>query len=192
MFRKSLYLVCLLAVLAASCATPSTPTQSPSPQAYPSGSESSTPAAQPVQSYPGGQSPMAQPPVQTPGQTVPYPGSEGEHVDVAPAAGDENMARGPVFVDKGRSMVLVQESLPMQVTLILRGNLPTPCYQLRAVPAKPNEENRIDVEVYSLTPADKMCADVLQPFDVQIPLGEFPNGKYSVYVNGELISEFGK
>jgi len=78
----------------------------------------------------------------------------------------------------------------VQVKLHLVGSLPNPCYKLRVNPAQANAEGRIDVEVYSLAEPGKACTDVLQPFDVQIPLGSFESGHYSVYINDELLGEF--
>jgi hypothetical protein len=45
------------------------------------------------------------------------------------------------------------------------------------------------VEVYGLVDPGVMCTEVLQPFDVTIPLGSFPTGHYSIFINGSQVGE---
>jgi hypothetical protein len=78
----------------------------------------------------------------------------------------------------------------VQVRLHLQGALPNPCHQLRVNPSQPDSQNRIQVEVYSVAETDKMCTEVLQPFNVLVPLENLPAGHYSIYINGELLKEF--
>lgn len=105
-----------------------------------------------------------------------------------PRHGDEDLIRGAVFVDFVD--LLVMESYPLQFTLVIAGNLPTPCNQLRVNINPPDEENKIIVDVYSLSAPDVMCAEVLQPFSQNIPLGSFPSGHYTIWINGEKVAEF--
>lgn len=104
----------------------------------------------------------------------------------APPREDQGQ-RGPVYLESAQ--VLVNESQP-QIVLVLQGHLPTPCHTLQVVVQPPDTQNRIQVEVYSLFEEGKICAQVLTPFDVQIPFGEYPAGRYTVIVNGETIGEF--
>jgi hypothetical protein len=46
------------------------------------------------------------------------------------------------------------------------------------------------VDVYSLTDSSTICVQVLEPFNVNIPLGDFPAGHYTVLVNGDMAGEF--
>jgi hypothetical protein len=82
------------------------------------------------------------------------------------------------------------ESFPPQFSLALSGELPTPCNQLRVDVMPPDGENKIVVDVYSLVSPDTMCADVIQPFSENIPLGSFPAGHYTIWINGEKVAEF--
>jgi hypothetical protein len=84
----------------------------------------------------------------------------------------------------------VQGSNPAHYLLSLKGNLPTPCHALRVKVNPPDATNRIMVEVYSLTNPNKMCAEVLKPFEQTIDLGGFPTGHYTVFVKGRLVGEF--
>jgi hypothetical protein len=105
-----------------------------------------------------------------------------------PEPGDSNFSRGNVFIDS--SDLLIMESYPIQIALVLNGNLPTPCNQLRVVANPPDEQNRIQVEVYSVIDPAEMCIQVLEPFEANIGLGSFPSGHYSVWVNGAMVAEF--
>lgn len=106
----------------------------------------------------------------------------------APRPGDEQLKRGEVFLDE--ASLLIRESFPPQIVLVLRGNLPTPCHELRAEITAPDQENNIAVEVYSVVDPDTVCIQVLEPIEEQIELGTFPSGHYSVWVNGQLAGEF--
>jgi hypothetical protein len=101
---------------------------------------------------------------------------------------DNSLKRGNVFIDK--SELLVMESGPVQIALLLKGALPTPCNQLRVVASPPDEQNRIQVDVYSVINPTQICIQVLEPLDANVGLGSFPAGHYSVWVNGEKIGEF--
>jgi hypothetical protein len=105
-----------------------------------------------------------------------------------PQANDNSLKRGNVFIDK--SELLVMESGPVQIALLLKGALPTPCNQLRVVASPPDEQNRIQVDVYSVINPTQICIQVLEPLDANVGLGSFPAGHYSVWVNGEKIGEF--
>ena len=107
---------------------------------------------------------------------------------LAPKRGDENLTRGTVFIQE--SELLIRESFPPQISLVFRGDLPTPCHELRAVVNPPNEENKIVVDVYSVVEPDLICAQVLQSFEESIDLGNFPSGPYKVWINGEMAGEF--
>jgi hypothetical protein len=62
---------------------------------------------------------------------------------------------------------------------------------LRVVVKGADENNTINLEVYSLVDRGKACITVLKPFTVTIPLGSYSSGKYAVMVNGERLGEFG-
>lgn len=105
-----------------------------------------------------------------------------------PQAEDESLTRGAAFVDFKE--ILTLESFPLQFMLHLTGSLPTPCNQLRVAVSPPDVDRKILVDVYSVSNPDEICIQVIEPFDVSIPLGSFPEGKYSLWVNGEMVAEF--
>jgi hypothetical protein len=106
----------------------------------------------------------------------------------APKPGDEKLTRGNVYINE--ASLVIRESYPPRISLSISGDLPTPCNELRAEISPPNQENKIMVDVYSLVDPDKVCIQVLEPFQESIDLGTFPTGHYSVWVNGEMAGEF--
>jgi len=105
--------------------------------------------------------------------------------EFAPKPRDVSLERGKVFIEYVE--ILLLESFPVQVNLLLTGNLPTPCYELRAVAYAADDQNRIDVEVYSVIEPGIMCTQVVKPFEATIPLGAYTEGIFSVWVNGEEV-----
>ena len=105
-----------------------------------------------------------------------------------PQPGDELLSRGNVYMDTTELLTL--ESYPLQFSLSVSGDLPTPCHQLRYVVGQPDEQNNIEIEMYSVVNPDAICVQMLQAFDTSIPLGSFPAGHYTVSINGEQVAEF--
>ena len=106
----------------------------------------------------------------------------------SPKPDDSKLTRGNVFLSE--SSLVIRESYPPQISLALRGELPTPCHQLRVQVSAPNEDNRLLLDVYSVVDADLACIQVLEPFEEFIDMGTFASGHYSVWINGEMIGEF--
>ena len=98
------------------------------------------------------------------------------------------MRQGPIYVDEVE--LVMMESFPVQVRLILRGSLPNPCSSLAWEVEEPDPQGRIAVQAYSLQEADLACIQVLEPMEESIPLGAFTQGSFSVWLNGERVSEF--
>jgi hypothetical protein len=180
MKRLGTFLVIIAALLVA-CSSASTGTPAPVDQ-------------QPANTaYPGPQTVGL--PTITPYYPAPVEGNEsagGAKVinDYKPQPSDGNKTRGNVFMDLKNSQILTMESAPVQVSVLLKGNLPDPCHELRVVPTTDEATKRVDLEVYSLAKKGGACITVLQPFEVTVPLGSFTGGKYQVYVNGEKLGDF--
>jgi hypothetical protein len=93
-----------------------------------------------------------------------------------------------VFIDSNE--ILLLESYPVQVHMIIAGNLPTPCNELRLIVSPPDDNNRIEIEAYSVTEPNLMCTQVLEPFEARISLGNFTEGEFTVWIEGEQVGEF--
>ena len=108
--------------------------------------------------------------------------------DHIPSPGDSNLTRGLVYLDSVD--LITMESFPLQFMLVLKGSLPTPCNELRVAVSLPDLQNKITVDVYSVVDPITICVQVLEPFEENVPLGSFPTGHYTLWVNGEQITEF--
>ena len=98
---------------------------------------------------------------------------------------DAGKTPGSVYIDLSE----IRE-VDGQYFLYLSGTLPTPCHQLRWTVSDPDVEHRYQVEVYSVSDPNEICIQVLEPFEVLIPLDGFVPGQSNIYLNGELILEF--
>jgi hypothetical protein len=104
----------------------------------------------------------------------------------APQSGDEDLVRGEVQVET--TDVLTLESFPPQYMLHVTGWKGNPCQQLRVVVSEPDEQNQIDVEIYTVIEADAVCIQVLESLDINVPLGNLESGgEYTVRLNGTQI-----
>jgi hypothetical protein len=105
-----------------------------------------------------------------------------------PGPADSNLTRDTVFLDSVE--LLTMESFPLQFSLAIKGNLPTPCHKLRIKANQPDAENKISVEIYSLIDPNTACILVLESFEANYVVGSYPAGHYTVWVNGEQAAEF--
>jgi hypothetical protein len=173
--KNSLFFV-ILSVLLVACQANQVNVQKETPAAYPYPSPGDVPVVQET--------------------AYPYPATGGDQAgsDLAPAYApkpeDANLETGMVFLNLEDSGLLLQESFPVQVTLLLSGDLPTPCHQLRVKVSPPDSENRIQVDAYTVVDPDMICTQVIKPFETQVALGSFESGKYTVFINGEYLGEF--
>ena len=133
-----------------------------------------------------------QPPTDEPGMNnpasseTPPPAQNG---NATPAgAEDPNQPRENAYLDSME--LLTMESYPLQFSLALKGALPTPCHKLKVNVAPPDAQNKIRADVYSISDPNMVCAQVLQPFEENFPLGSFPAGHYTLWVNGKQVAEF--
>jgi len=121
-------------------------------------------------------------PTSTPVPSIPPSGYE-------PQPDDAKLTRDQVFLDVENSSVLIRESLPAQVSVMLNGNLSDPCHQLRVVVTPANSLKEIKLEVYSVFDPNMACITVIKPFTATIPLGNYAGGHFTVYANGQLVGE---
>jgi len=116
------------------------------------------------------------------------PSGEAPASPLDPIPGEENMSRGEATVTE--SDMLQLESYPLQIMLNLKGTLPTPCHHLRAEVKEPDDQNRIMVDVFTVYDPTEICVQMIEEFETSLPLGSFPDGSYTVWVNGEQVGEF--
>jgi len=110
--------------------------------------------------------------------------------DYAPQPGDKTLTRGEVSLDMTATELVMMGAQQKEPTAVLSGNLPDPCHQLRIVLSPADSQNKINLQVYSVFDQKMMCIMVIKTFQVSVPLGNYPPGHYSVYVNDQLLGEF--
>ena len=82
--------------------------------------------------------------------------------------------------------MLLLESYPVQVRLLVRGTQPA-CHRLRWDVAIDEGGGRIDVLLESMEAAQAPCLPGRAPFAESIPLGAFATADFEVYLNGEAV-----
>ncbi len=133
--------------------------------------------------------PLPARPTTTPAAPVELPPVEGPaYSPLEPLPDEDKMIRGGI--SPGSAEIIMLESFPVQVILNISGMLPTPCNLPRAEVSEPDAENNIHVEMWTLVEPDAICIQVLQPFEVNIPLGSYESGSYTVYLNDNEVGEF--
>ena len=108
----------------------------------------------------------------------------------SPQPTDAALTRDKVFIDLENSRLLVSATRPVKVEAIIAGYLPDPCHVLRVVVGAATVSNTININVYSLFNKGTACITVLQPFSVNVPIGTFSSGTYTVMVNGLRLGSF--
>jgi len=86
----------------------------------------------------------------------------------------------PVYIDSVD--LILAESSPVQVSVLVEGFLPTPCHTLGW--GLSGGEDGLYLDLYALADPTAACAQVLEPFTEIIDLGAFEAGSYVVFVNG--------
>lgn len=198
MARRVIFLLVSASVLVACVASTETPTSVVKETPV-----SSAPIQRTAEPYPSpftsGQDSNPYPAPGTPASTQSaYPPSPTDSINAPgvppsgydPQESDLALERGPVYLDIGASSIVSAESFPVQISVVINGNLPDPCHRLRVVVSPPNPQNQINLEVYSVYEAGTICVTMLKPFSATIPLGTFSTGHYLVFANGELVGEF--
>lgn len=115
---------------------------------------------------------------------TPVPGLTPTQDDAAALPEDAKFTRGPAFLDIYDLFIV-----GAQYELHLVGSTPTPCNALRVAVAPPDDQNRIIVDVYSVSNPKGVCADVLAPFDVQVPLGTNLVGTFTIWIYGQEVGQ---
>lgn len=79
---------------------------------------------------------------------------------------------------------------PPRATLGIIGYMPSVCNELRIDVNPPDKNYRIFVEVYSLINPNIQCDNVFQQFEASVLFGKYSSGRYTVWVNDDLVGDF--
>jgi hypothetical protein len=87
----------------------------------------------------------------------------------------------PVYVES--TDILYLESFPVQVQLVVEGAVPSPCH----APAweVTATDTSVEIALWSTADPETLCAAVLEPVEVIIPLGSWEAANLDVTLNGE-------
>ncbi|MDM7952694.1 MAG: hypothetical protein QUV07_05705 [Cyanobium sp. CZS 25K] len=86
----------------------------------------------------------------------------------APRSGDDALFRGGVRIDQVKYAGASEQG---GTRLLLIGSLPTPCHELRMeIAGKTVADGLLQLQVWSVVDPAVMCAQVLQPFSVEVPV----------------------
>jgi hypothetical protein len=105
------------------------------------------------------------------------------HAAASPDPTRDAPEEGPVYIDSVE--ILYLESFPVQVHLRVQGSLPTPCHE--ATWDVEQDEEGISVRLWSQADPEVICVQVLEPFEVAIPIGTFESASLPVMLNGEPV-----
>ena len=177
--KKSLLLLCLLAVLLLNACSPAIkatpPVETQSSQATPTAAAAGAYPPAPESAYPA--APSGTSPIDNASFSA-YP----------PAESDADMERGNFTVDS----VTLQPNPDNDkfVDIHVKGSLPTSCNIPRVNVTPPGQDNKINIEIYSVKSKDQVCAESIMPFDrVVASIGGYPAGKYTIVVNGKSVGD---
>ncbi len=77
-----------------------------------------------------------------------------------------------------------------RVRLTAKGDLPSPCHQLRVEVGPPDPDGVIYFELYSVADPEMICVQVLHPFHVATEIDRLGAGAYDVLVAGKRVATF--
>jgi inhibitor of cysteine peptidase len=85
--------------------------------------------------------------------------------------------------------LVIMESFPVQVSAVVRGNLPDGCTNIDDVEVD-IVDSRFEVLITTVRPSDAVCTQALVPFEETIPLDVegLLAGEYTVNVNGVMAT----
>ena len=108
----------------------------------------------------------------------------------APQPSDSALMRGEIRIDS--ASLSLTKTQPPQVSLDFAYFKPTPCYQLRVEVSPLDAQNRINISAYAVAEKDKACTlmALATPLKASLDLGSFPQGYYSLWLNGKQVGEF--
>jgi hypothetical protein len=122
--------------------------------------------------------------VSTPTAGAPFVIKQEEN-QYAPRTKDINMKRDEIILTSS-SLSERYDLTPLRAELHILGSMPNVCSELRIKVNSPNNEYKINIEVYGVSDPKPKCGNVFQQFDTTILLGVYSTGQYTVWVNGNL------
>lgn len=132
--------------------------------------------------FPPSSTPSAEPPAVSPDQ--PVSSDDPTPTPLPAAAAPDNVEdAGPAVVDS--IDILMLESFPVQVNVVVKGNLPDGCTSIGDITTE-RQGNQFVVDVETVRQTGVPCTEALVSFEQTIPLdvAGLPAGVYTVSANG--------
>jgi hypothetical protein len=107
--------------------------------------------------------------------------------DMLPKPADQILKKGTAEVTTAQVIQLPTD--PPQYVVHITGDTPTPCHKLRVSVDVSKNDNRVVMESYSVFDPKVICLQMVQPFEVTVPLGKLPVNDYTVWLNGQQVGE---
>jgi hypothetical protein len=186
--RGMIYILALACILfLAACSAPVTPIAPIAtvfiPSAIPTFPEKTGAPTQPVKT----ETPQPQPqPSLNP--IIPTRPNNLNPMNYLPQPGDSKLKRDQAYIDTVQ--IIASKDTPSLATALIKGSLPTPCDQLRLQLAPDHPQNLIKIEAFSLVDPNAVCAQMIIPFEVNLPLGVLQEGKYTLAINDKTMLSF--
>ncbi len=117
-------------------------------------------------------------------QPIVEPGPVGSIPEPRPPI--DGSVNGEVSITK--TDLLIRESYPIQVSLQVDGEKPTPCHEIFWTVEDTGDT--IEITMISQVNADQSCAQVISPFSIAVPLGSWAEESREVVLNGENVGSF--
>ncbi len=124
-------------------------------------------------------------PSPTPTASAPYVIKQEENL-YAPKLEDVSLKQDSVTMTAA-SLSERYDLTPIRAEMHLLGSMPSVCSELRIKVNPPNAGYQIIVEVYSVVNLKINCENVFQQFEVNLLLGEYSAGQYTVWVNDQFV-----
>ena len=100
---------------------------------------------------------------------------------------DGNLNPDSVIIDGNQ--VIPFEEAPSGYGVRVMGTMPTPCHRILVDEAEPDEQDQIFIDLYAVSKPDEICIQVIEVFDITIPLEVFDPDLHTVWVNGEKAGQ---
>lgn len=84
--------------------------------------------------------------------------------------------------------LLIMESFPIQVSLQVEGEKPTPCHEVFWTAEDTGEA--IEIVMISQMNSDQTCTEVIEPFSISVPLGSWADESRTVILNDVEVGSF--
>lgn len=72
-------------------------------------------------------------------------------------------------------------------TVVVEGMLPTPCHEIAWVAGTVDADGVVPITLTVSAPAERLCAQVLTPYRVEIDVAELPAGAVAVRIAGTVV-----